>query len=124
MATLVLRKLFVNLVATGEAVSAQSAPGREPTNSADGETRTYAGGRRRSIAREGVKGTYSFTLRLIPRADVDTLTSWMGHLVQVRDDRGRRFYGTFFDVVEVERRGTALFDVPIVLQVVTHDEGA
>lgn len=123
MATLTLDRTWVNLLASGEGVGAYTADGRQPTTAVDGEIRTYAGGRQRSITQEGVRGTYTFTLRLLTRAQVDTLVSWKGLPVQVRDTAGRRFFGVFYEANEVEYKGATLFDLPLVLQVATFDEG-
>lgn len=120
MATLVLNRLWLNLVATGAAVSGYSAPGRAPSYGMDGTIATYAGGRQRSITREGVHGSYVTTLLLMSRADITTLRGWMGQAVQVRDDRGRVFVGVFRDVPEIERQGIPdKFDVPLSLGLVS-----
>lgn len=119
MAQLLLTKCWINLVATGAAVTAQSAPGRAAGVSVDGSVHTYAGGRQRSITRAGVRGSYTVTLRLMPRADVDTLKSWLGLTVQVRDNLGRLVVGVFYAVPEAERKGQATWDVDLVVQAVS-----
>ena len=95
--------------------------------------RTYAGGRRRSVISAGEVGTFKWQYRLVPRSTVDTLHSWIGQLVQVRDTRGRRFFGTFFAlaVEEVTMLGAwcppelvnGAWHVGVDLTVVTTDEG-
>lgn len=120
MATLILTRLWLNLVATGAAVSGYSLPGRGVDYAMDGAVATYAGGRQRSITRQGVHGTYGVTLVLMTRADITTLRGWMGQAVQARDDRGRVFVGVFVDVPEVERQGIPdKFDVPLTLRLVS-----
>lgn len=123
MTTLTLTKLFVNLVASGASVSAQSN-GRGEEYSNTGEVKQLAGERLRSVTVAGERGQYSFTMIDVPAADVATLRTWKGQLVQVRDDRGRAFFGTFFDVrpVDVRDRKTS-YDVSIVLRVVTAPTG-
>ena len=119
MATLTLTRCWLNLVATGAAVTAASAPGRAVGVSQDGEVRTFAGGRQRAIVRAGVHGQYDVVLRLVPRADITTLTSWMGLPVQVRDNLGRLYVGVFLAVPETERKGQATWDVALSLRVVS-----
>jgi hypothetical protein len=108
MATLTLNKMWVNLVSTGAGVSGQAAIGRTEDYTLPGEVRTYAGGRRRSITSVGEVGTYKWQYRLVPRTTVDTLHSWIGLLVQVRDTRGRRLFGAYFALIieEVPMLGT------------------
>jgi|SRR6476469_72634 len=121
--TLTLTKVFVNLMSSGAAVSAQSAPGRAEKYEMAGETRTYAGGRRRSITIAGEVGTYTFVLRLAVRADIETLRNWIGSTVEVRDHKGRRFFGTYYQIEIAEYRDALFWDVGITLSVVTTDEG-
>jgi hypothetical protein len=123
MATLNLTKVFVNLVSTGAAVSGVSARDRAEDYTIPGETRTYAGGRRRAITQAGELGTYKFQLMLISRASVDTLRSWQGQTVQVRDNKGRRFFGVFYGVSVVEIVSRSTWHVSIELSVVTQTEG-
>jgi hypothetical protein len=121
MATVTFNKIFVNLVATGQAVSGYSARGRTEKYVQGGEVRTYANGRRRSIATEEDVGTYGFQLLLVPRTTVDTLTSWRGLLVQVRDHKGRLFYGVYRDATVEEIVSRAAWNVATTLTVVTFD---
>jgi hypothetical protein len=123
MATLQLTALWVNLMGTGQAVSGQSAPGRTETYTVPGEFRTYSGGRRRSITAAGEAGKYTFTLRTVSRTTVETLRGWAGQTVQVRDNKGRRFFGTYYSIDVVEYRADALWDVGISLATVSADEG-
>jgi hypothetical protein len=113
MATLNLTKTFVTLPATGAYVAGQTGRGR-------GEG--YVGGRQRSIAQEGERGTYTFVMLRLTRTDVETLRTWMGQVVQVRDNKGRRFYGVYFDV-EIIEYIDARYNVSIKLTVVTQTEG-
>jgi hypothetical protein len=124
MATLTLTALWINLVATGAAVSAQSAPDRAGTYSAQGAVVSNAGGRRRSITGPGRGGTFAFTLVLVPDTDRQTLKSWMGQTVQVRDHRGQQFYGVFYGIDSKEYKDNlAAYEVSIVLNVVDVVEG-
>lgn len=122
MAALELDKLWVNLMATGEAVSAYSAPGRPESHGIQGEVRTYAGGRRRSVAVVGVEATYAFTLLMLTAAQLETLRGWKGLPVQVRDNKGRRFVGVYYAVPADEVRDAVLYHAAIELHVVTDGE--
>lgn len=98
MATLTLTKLWVNLVATGQAASGDAAVGRPEDYSAPGRVSIYAGGRVRSITSIGELGAYRFQLRYVPRSTVDLLHTWLRQVVQVRDSKGRKVFGVYFDM--------------------------
>lgn len=119
MATLNLTRVWVNRLDTGEAVSAPSAPGRPRGASKAGEVRSYASGRQRSITRAGQRGTFAFTLLMLPLPTVLLLESWIGVPVQVRDHKGQLFVGVFFEVPAAEYRDRSLWDVSLALQTVT-----
>lgn len=124
MATLTLNRLWINLIATGDSVDAYTAPDRPAVYEQAGEVRTFAGGRQRSITMEGERGTFSFVLQDVVRADITTLRSWQGLTVQVRDNRGRLFNGVYFGLSENERfNEPTLYQVAITLNVVSQDEG-
>jgi hypothetical protein len=123
MATLTLTAVWVNLVATGQAVSGVSGRGRAESYEYPGEVRTYAGGRRRSITSAGELGSYGVSLFNVPRSTVETLRTWAGQTVQVRDNTGRRFVGVFFKVdVADPPPGLSLWDCSFALNVVTYAE--
>lgn len=69
--------------------------------SVDGDVRKYAGGRLRSVSSAGTRRTVEVELRLIERADVDTVKGWVGRKLMLRDPRGRKIFGVFHEV-EVE----------------------
>ena len=125
MAILLLDKVWINLVATGEGVAGHSVYGRDAGFVATGEVRTFAGGRRRSISQVGEAGTYSCTLRFMTQTQIETLQSWARRTVQVRDNLGRKFFGVYYDVnpKEIAKGLGAQYDVPIVVNVVTYTEG-
>ncbi len=122
MAILQLDRVWLHLVSTGEAAAAFST-GRGRDHAMDGEVRTYAGGRQRAVGTEGVKGQYAVTLRLLSKSTVEKLESWIGQHVQLRDHRGQRFFGAYFAVTPIEQPEPTLWDVAIVLLLVTVDEG-
>lgn len=125
MATLTLTKVFINLLESGAAVSAQAARGRTHRVSQPVEVRTYGGGRRRAVTQAGVTEALGVTLRDVPAADVATLESWIGRAVLYRDDRGRKVAGVF-DGMErdelVDDKGK--YDISLTITATTWEEGA
>lgn len=122
MATLLLRQAWLNLVSTGAAITAATT-GRSQVWSEEGEFRGYAGGRQRYIGREGERGQFTCTLRLLTLAQIATLRTWKGQLVQFRDHRGQQIYGVFRTVTPIEHKHPGLYDATIELGVVTYTEG-
>ncbi|MEU4367559.1 hypothetical protein [Micromonospora chersina] len=127
MTMLILDRVWINRLDTGEAVAAKSWD-RSPTYDMDGEVRTYAGGRQRSITTEGERGAFSFTLRKLPLATVEVLRSWKGIAVQVRDHRGQSWVGVYFQVTPKEplttpgAPGGYWWDVDLTVRTVTPPE--
>lgn len=90
----------------------------------DGEVRTYAGGRQRAVTREGEKSSYSFVLQDVTLAQRDTLRSWFGQAVQVRDHRGQIFRGIILEAGVVERPyDLDLYEISVTLHSTTVPEG-
>lgn len=123
MAVLNLTKVWINRLDSGLAVSAQSDPTRTRVHAVDGEVSTWAGGRQRASVAEGERGSFSVTLVLLSLSTVETLRSWKGAPVQVRDARGQKFFGVFFAVPIKERREAGYYDVELQLSIVTVTEG-
>lgn len=123
MAVLTLTKVWINRLDTGIAVSAQSDVGRTRVHSIDGEVSTWAGGRQRASVAQGERGQFTVTLVMVPLSTVETLRTWVGTPVQIRDARGQKFFGTFFAVPITERREVDLYNVSIALSTLTVTEG-
>lgn len=123
MATLTLDKVWINRMDTGEAISAPSAPGRGQNFTMQLDVRTYANGRRRSIAVQGEQGTLTYSLRPVSQATKDLLRSWAGTTVQVRDNRGQKWYGVFAGVNVDEYLQANMYTVSITVQTTTVVEG-
>lgn len=123
MATLPLNKVWLNLMATGEAVSAPSN-GRARAMSVEGEVRTYGGGRRRSISSVGRRNLMPFTLLRLTALQVVTLENWLGRDVMYRDYRGQRIVGCYFELGFREYKDPNRYDITITLNEVTWVEGA
>jgi len=66
------------------------------------DVRTYAGGRRRVIARAGETRTVSVAYRYISRANYQSLLDLVGVSVLFRDQRQRQVYGVLSDVSGTE----------------------
>ncbi len=113
MVALSLDRTFVNLVSTGQAVQAYTGRGRTREYYTDGSVQAFAGGRFRSISTEGVGGKQTFMLRDVSSADIETLKSWIGETVLVRDNRGRRMFGTYYVVGYSDRMSESYYDVTL-----------
>lgn len=125
MASLALTKVFINLMATGgsQQVAYQSSPGRTQEYKVDGSVKTYGNGRQRGVLTQGEAGTYNLVLRLVTAADLLVLRSWATQTVEVRNHKGERFVGTYFDLQVVEYFTEAAYDVTMVLSLVTAPDG-
>lgn len=124
MVSVDLDRTFVNLVSTGELVSAYTGRGRSREFETEGSVQPFAGGRFRSIAMEGLAGRQVFMLRDVSEDDIETLKGWIGETVLVRDNRGRRMFGTYYKVGYNDRMEVDYHDVTIELYEVTYQEGA
>lgn len=122
MATLVLDRVWINLVATGQSMNAYSKD-RGRQMAVDGEVRTYGGGRRRAVIAVGRLNTVPFTLVQLSELQVVNLEEWMGLLVMFRDHRGQRFVGTYFGMDFKERKPKDRWDIGLTLHEVTWVEG-
>ncbi len=123
MAMLILDKLWINLIDTGQGLAMFSTPGKQLSRSMKGEVRQYAGGRQRSIVSKGIKGSFSFNLEDVTQTQLDKLESWLGQTVVVRDTRGRRFFGVLFDYTVTDRHNPTYYSVSLTLNEVTYTEG-
>lgn len=123
MATLTLDKTWVNLVSTGAGVSGNMRGEMPSSFEMSGEVRTFAGGRQRSVASEGERGIFAFSLYGLTLATIDTLRLWKGQAVLVRDARGQYAYGVMYKVdVNPRAYDFNLYEVNLTLRVVTQVE--
>ncbi len=114
MATVTLTKLFINHAETGAAIAAHSAPDRTRRISTPGQVLPYGAGTRRPTAAPAIRDdTYTFTLRLIPPPDLDTLTAWTEQPVQIRNDRGLLLHAVYFAIHTTDIRGENRYDATI-----------
>lgn len=120
MATLNLTKVWINRRDTGEAIAAQSAPGRQRSKEITGDVRSYAGGRQRAFTQVGVSGSWTVRLRDLTLSTVEELEDWLGQEVQVRDHRGQLFNGVFFALPVSEHKGApTLYDADLTIRLIT-----
>ena len=123
MSTLILDRVWINRLDTGEAVSAKSWD-RARDMSVEGDVRTYGAGRRRSVMQVGRRNVMAFTLRRLSTLQVVRLEGWLGEAVMYRDYRGQRFVGAYYGldfkeyIVEPD-----VYDIGITLHEVTWREG-
>lgn len=97
---------------------------RSESRTTNGEVRTYAGGRQRSIALEGKRREFKYSLRDLDQADLDVLAALAGTSCLFRDHLGRKMFCTFFTYEISERRTFGLYDVSTTLIEISYDESA
>lgn len=120
MGTLLLSATWINLFSTGAAVKGYRDGDDGDDATMQGRVVGYAGGRQRGVTTEGVAGEWSFVLRGVTVTDTDTLRSWLGQTVQVRDNRGRKMHGILLSVPRTPwKEQLDLYDVTIGLLLVT-----
>lgn len=128
IATLLLDRVWINRLDTGEAVSAKSWD-RSQSYAMDGDVVAFAGGRQRAVSVEGEQGSFSVTLRGVSLETVDTLRSWKGLPVLARDHRGQQWTAVFFTVTPIEplvapgATAAYWYDVALTLRTITAAEG-
>jgi hypothetical protein len=117
-----LTQTWVTNVATGDSVRAYTAKGRTSLRQREVETRRLAGGRFRAITTLGVRRSQTFGLRDISLAEAQMLEDWIGQLVLIRDNRGRKMFGTYAEVQYVDNMSVNYYDVSLVVTEVTYSE--
>ncbi len=122
MAMITLGRVWINLLATGESINAYSSD-RSRGTGINGTVNQYAGGRFRPTTIEGVRGSFAFKLRDVTELQIETLKTWYGQPVVVRDHRGRVYFAVFFNLAETERRDTSLYDVALTIEEITYTLG-
>ena len=123
MASVTLNKLWINLLSTGEGIAGASNRGKSYGAEVDLSVRTYANGRRRAIATAGIKREIPYTLVALDLATKIKLESCIGQSIQVRDNRGQKWFGTFAGVSTSEYMPTGLYAVSFTLLETTVVEG-
>lgn len=123
MPSITLDRMWLNLLSTGDAVSAFSDE-RATSFTRPVDVKHYAGGRQRSVAVVGEAGTFSFGLLEVSWSTVDILRAWAGLPVQARDNRGRLFVGTWAAVTPTDMPYRIdVYRVAISMRLVTVEDG-
>lgn len=124
MATLTLAKVWLNLLSTGEALSAYSEREKSQEFSLPAfDVRTYANGRRRAVSTAGEVGVLTFPLKEVSLDDKDRLRTWKGLSIQVRDNRGQKWFGTFGAMTATDDMNVNIYTVTFTLYTTTVTEG-
>lgn len=121
MAIIKLYRAWINLISTGEAVTAYTSD-KGYKRSSNGSVRTYAGGRTRNVSSAGTNGELTVKLRDVTQSQIDTLDAWREQTIQFRDHRGRKIFGVYHEVAVGDRKVTTLYDVSLVIQELTYNE--
>ncbi|MCU1677275.1 MAG: hypothetical protein JWM93_2033 [Frankiales bacterium] len=123
MASVAIDTVWFNDAADlSDALGVEFVTGLAPTTAVRGEQRQYGDNRLRAVVRSGISRAYDVTIGVAKRADVRWIEGHVGRLLLIRDPMGRKFYGMYFDVKPVERRGEDSADVVVNFQEVTHSE--
>lgn len=100
MASITLTRTWITLADDLTQSVVVDATDRSRTQQVQGQVRQYAAGRLRFITQVGQSASLPLTFRTQDRDLIDTLTSWIGQLVLIRDPRGRAEWGVFSAVQE------------------------
>jgi len=122
-ASVTLTTVWINLASSPS--NYQSFPlmsGLEVDTNQPGEVRTYAGGRLRLVTTAGVARTATLTLPECSRDQINWLQTYVGQTVLVRDDRGRKIWGTFLQPKVNENQYAQTGDVTVVINEITYTE--
>lgn len=123
MATVLLETLWLNDAAdltdsmTFPSMKALGASPQTP-----GEVRLYANGRLRAVNRSGRQQQLAVQLPACSREQVTWIEGHAGRLLLVRDDRSRKFYGTYYNPSIDEHGYDDNADVSLSLVEITHSE--
>jgi hypothetical protein len=82
-----------------------------------------AGGRERLVTTAGSPQSYGWKMSRVDRAQIDWLEDHVGRVLCVRDDRGRKFYGTYLSSpIDEANWSKTRGAVDLSLRSVTHTE--
>jgi hypothetical protein len=90
-----------------------------PVTAKIGSVRTLAGGRRRAVSRPGISTVLAVAVVATDRDSRETLESWIGTPLLLRDARGRKVWGTYFSTRAIERPPTHFVDVSFSFEELT-----
>lgn len=101
MAAVALTRVFLSLADDPAQVIAAFSADPSEREDIDGAVESY-GDRRRIVLGDDEGRTLQRTLRLLTPAQVALLRSWKGRALLLRDKKGRKAYGTFFQLQVVD----------------------
>jgi hypothetical protein len=124
MTTMVYGAVWINLAsALTDVQSFSNTTMLKVTTEQDGSVRRLANGRLRAVLGATEPRTWELQFELCSRTQITWLQDRVGQLVCVRDDRGRKVYGTYFAVPVNETIARSEYgDVTITVQETTHSE--
>jgi len=107
---------------TGASVQAFKVD-RKEQDTLTGSVRAYAGGRTRVITTPGDTRTSPVTFRVVSGPDLETLRSWRGRVLLLRDPQGWRRWGTYLAVdVSPTAKMQPFYDVAFTWTDLTYTE--
>jgi hypothetical protein len=118
-----LNLLWVNLVATGEGISGASQRSKTQSFAVDGRLTKSGNGRIRAVSVAGETAEFPYEYVVGTVATRDKLRLWQGQMLQVRDKRGQKWYGTFFGVEVTEYLQDNLCRISFTFQQLSYTEG-
>ncbi len=124
MSTVNLGAVFLNAANNlADSVSFQNVTGLTYLKGTDGDVRALANGRLRLVTTTTTRQSYALNLELCTRTQITWLQDHIGALVCARDDRGRKVYGTYFEVTVDENVARSDYaDASLRFTEVTHSE--
>ena len=87
-----------------------------------GAVRRYANGRLRAVTRVGQRESVQVTVHLSDRTQLDQLRDWCGSLLMLRDKRGRKLWGSYFDLDVTELVPSTFVSVAFTFHQTTYSE--
>lgn len=125
MTTIILGAVWINLASNLTDVQTFSnTTGLKVDTDQDGAVRKLANGRLRAVLGATKGRTYELNFELCSRTQITWLEDRVGQLVCVRDDRGRKVFGTYFSVPVTELTTRSEYgSVTLTVAETTYDEG-
>lgn len=122
MAALVLARCFLLLATDPTQVLAFYSSSPDDKRSRSGGVREYANGRFRAVTGPGTARKLTRTAVGLSMDQLDLMDSWEGQTVLFRDVRGRKMWGSYFDLDVADAKDRSGFDVTFTLQQITYSE--
>lgn len=119
------RNVIITNITTLTSVTAPTPSRSASANLTTSAVRVYAGGRRKIITTPDDDVSYPLILNWVTDTDTNTLLSWRGQVLLLRDALGRRVFGTILKIDQTDvAQGTEFFhDLTIIFIQVDYVEG-